>query len=175
MLAVDFLVVKSVKLKLKLVKMRELKFKTWDTERKRFVGDGEIIFKDYGETSIYVCPNSQEYIGDKCHHGESQGSRFIVVQFTGLKDKNGKEIYESDIVRFLYTDWSSKSDSDHRTLEQYLIDISHVGQVVFNDNSWEVKKHSIKYNDFVFSSINHGKYGFIEVIGNIYENPELLS
>lgn len=38
--------------------MRELKFKTWDTERKRFVGDGETIFKDYGETSIYVCPNS---------------------------------------------------------------------------------------------------------------------
>lgn len=99
----------------------------------------------------------------------------IKLQFTGLKDKNGKEIYESDIVRILYTDWSSKSDSDPRTIEQYLIDISHVGQVVFNDNSWEVKKHSIKYNDFVFSSINHGKYGFIEVIGNIYENPELLS
>jgi len=165
-LVLDFLVVKSVKLKFKLFKMREIKFRIWNTEEYYYT-DPEHL----GEYHFGIGKGIDNASKDKIYNT----SEWVWQQFTGLKDKNGKEIYESDIVRILYTDWSSKSDSDPRTLEQYLIDISHVGQVVFNDNSWEVKKHSIKYNDFVFSSINHGKYGFIEVIGNIYENPELLS
>ncbi len=152
--------------------MRELKFRAWISKGKHDNVSYNTSFMD-----------NNVFLSDKGFYCDIEGGWDIhsvlpsipVMQFTGLKDKNDKEIYESDIVRILYTDWSSKSDSDPRTLEQYLIDISHVGQVVFNDNSWEVKKHSIKYNDFIFSSINHGKYGFIEVIGNIYENPELLS
>jgi len=98
----------------------------------------------------------------------------VVMQFTGLKDKNAKDIYEDDIVRILYTDWASKSDNDKRTLSQYLIDISHKGVVKFNQVSFEVELYSKKYNEFIFNSLNYGKHGFIEIIGNIYENPELL-
>lgn len=149
--------------------MREIKFRAFVSKESRFNSIVGMIKGEHIKTMLN--PKFTKIYGEHCW----DETGLILMQFTGLKDKNGKEIYESDIVRILYTDWSSKSDSDPRTLEQYLIDISHVGQVVFNDNSWEVKKHSIKYNDFVFSSINHGKYGFIEVIGNIYENPELLS
>lgn len=91
-------------------------------------------------------------------------------QFTGLYDKNSKEIYEGDICRVLYTDWPSKINSDSRSLQQYLIDISSTLVCVYD------------FSGFCFSSsiegymetMQVGKHGFIEVIGNIYENPELL-
>lgn len=87
-------------------------------------------------------------------------------RYTGLKGKNGVEVYESDIVRILYTDWASKSDDDQRTLDEYLDSISHIGKVVFNPYyGWRVED---------VGGINHGEHGRIAVIGNIYENPELL-
>lgn len=73
---------------------REIKFRVWDNEKKCFVPQGEIIFSFYGDTSITVVPNALEYIGDQCHNGEPQRGRFIVVEFIGLLDKNGVEIYE---------------------------------------------------------------------------------
>ncbi len=105
---------------------REIKFRAWDKEKQCFVPQGEIVFKDYGDTSISVIPNDISYIGDSCHNGEPQRGRFIVTQFTGLTDKNGKEIYEDDIVRILYTDWPSNSDYSI-SLEDYKKSISHIG------------------------------------------------
>ena len=96
------------------------------------------------------------------------------MQFTGLLDKNGKEIYEGDIVRILYTDWVSKSESDERTLQQYLIDIATIGVIEFNKDRFCVKIKSKKYSDFYYSSIFAGQHGYIEVIGNIHENAGLL-
>lgn len=75
---------------------------------------------------------------------------YEVMQFTGLKDKNGKEIYEGDIVR----------------LEQWEPEIYEVvfnrGGFCFRHSDTDVFYHDAKY-------IEKG-----EVIGNIYENPELL-
>lgn len=95
-------------------------------------------------------------------------------QFTGLRDKNWTDIYEGDIVRILYTDWSSKLESDRRTLQQYLIDIATIGVIEFNKDRFCVKTKSKKYSDFNYNSILPGEHGYIEIIGNIYENPELL-
>lgn len=155
--------------------MREIKFRAFDTERKMYVPQGEIMFKDYGETYFEVYPNCQEYIHDKCHNGDPQYNRFIIEQYTDLKDKNGTDIYENDIIRILYTDWGSKPEDDPRTLEQYLTDISNIGEVVFNDNAWEVKIYSKKFDDYSYGSMNFGTHGRIEVIGNIHENNDLLT
>jgi uncharacterized phage protein (TIGR01671 family) len=94
-------------------------------------------------------------------------------QFTGVKDKNNKDIFEGDIVRILYTDWCSKSSSDQRTLAQYLIDIAKIGYITFiGDRYYVVFKN--KYKEDYYDSFFPGEHGYIEVIGNIYDNPEIL-
>lgn len=101
---------------------------------------------------------------------ESQSSEYFsdirLMQYTGLKDKNGKEIYEGDIVSILYTDWPSQPESDTRTFDEYIESISHIGRIVFNPYyGWRVED---------VGGIAHGEHGHIKVVGNIHENPELL-
>lgn len=138
----------------------------------------EIIF-EYGFHSINGIVKKQyhlnevPYIREKCDVWNKLPVAFI-RQFTGLTDKNGTKIFEGDVVRILYTDWASKPNNDPRTLEQYLIDISKIGVVEFNDNAWEIKFWSDKYKEYYHSTIKHGIHGRIDVIGNIHDNPELL-
>lgn len=87
-------------------------------------------------------------------------------EYINIDDKNDRKIYTNDIVRILYTDWPSKNDSDPRTLKEYLRDIAHVGKVVFNPY------YGYRVEDI--GGMNCGEHGYIELIGNIYENPELL-
>lgn len=78
----------------------------------------------------------------------------IFMQFTGLLDKNGKEIYEGDVVKIDFTGMKN-------------------GEKKWSEN-FEVKWTGERYEAGNWSLFDHCKYTRVEVIGNIYENPELL-
>lgn len=136
-------------------------FRVWDNERHRYVGDCVIEFKTYGaETSVVICPNSQEYAYDSCHDYYKAG-RFILEQDTGLTDKNGKEIYEGDIFRNTINGgtwrvyWNEKGAA-------FWVD-SGVAGCSLGEFDWDRSNR---------------EYGFIrkncEVIGNVHEDREDL-
>ena len=97
---------------------------------------------------------------------------FIHMQYTGLKDKNGKEIYEGDLLGFLpKDDWSIKN---YVAYEVFYHDndraVRHVG---FQFNRTHMQGNLAGTNCFPdFLPKNTKK---MEVVGNIYENKELLS
>lgn len=129
---------------------REIKFRAWDTIKNIFVDEGEITFYFYGDSYIEVYPNSITYIGDQVHNGEPERGRFTIQQYTGLKDENGVEIYEGDIVEL-------PNDGFGNT-------------IVF-----VIERLDTFFEDKGFRELELGiNYKYIKVIGNIYENPNLL-
>lgn len=121
---------------------REIKFRAWDKSGEYFKpleDDDDYHFRDYGDGL---------HLWDKW--GECKN--VILLQYTGLKDKNGKEIYEGDIVKC----------HDHPTGASDTF-----GEVYWKDGKWMV----------TWSMVDLGDYGtaWIEVIGNIHENPSLLT
>ncbi len=130
--------------------MREIKFRAWDSYFKSFTGF--IIEKDKNNEDRIFFKKANHY-SDYCL-GENK-TRFFLMQYTGLKDKNGKEIYEGDIVR-LY-EWEQGFEYTDR-------------KVVFFQGCFKVED----MNDGYFCNIDLVNLSLCEVVGNIYENPELL-
>lgn len=88
----------------------------------------------------------------------------VLMQSTGLKDKNGVEIFEGDVVKV--SDGGNEEDSYTSVVKNYAED----GYPAFDieaPSSWY-------YESNVLSAIMGGDYETIEVIGNVWENPNLL-
>lgn len=130
--------------------MREIKFRAW------VEGEDPKTFEMlYDVQDVYDSkPHYHGGFGDVLKDGES-----IVMQYTGLKDKNGKEIYEGDIVKM-------KSYS-FQHLDRYNY------EVYYKPEEARFKfKNNVKYPH----NSDNDSTGFhsFEVIGNIHETPELL-
>ena len=121
------------------------------------------------------------------------GDRVIFMQSTGLKDKNGKLIYEGDIIvipnQYPFYDYKNKEDmkQDLNFTEGEIKGesiLNYIGIVEWIYSQWQYVYHCVNpkkrgisegvnqgLNDFGFDETRNTCY---EVIGNIYENPELL-
>ena len=134
--------------------MREIKFRAWKYP-KEFVNnqklEGEMLYVEMKSEKNYMASSHTGWMFYVYKEDMSD-----VMQFTGLKDKNGKEIYEGDIVT--RTDFP-----DGKYSVKYFEDDGAFG---FWENS------AIGAKERFWFAMHSKKY---EVIGNIYENPELLT
>jgi uncharacterized phage protein (TIGR01671 family) len=140
--------------------MREIKFRCWDIERKRIRGVADIKWFDNGNIRVNATESDKNYepLLYMKEYQVKELKEFELLQYTGLKDKNGKEIYEKDILKnggYLYLVEYDNGFNQH---------------VIYDD--W-LKKNVFDRNEITWlSQIYCDRY---EVIGNIYENKELLN
>lgn len=145
---------------------REIKFRAWDEENKEMDYEPQVteaVFRNASESVNYLIELSQKE------------DKNIWMQYTGLKDMRGVEIYEGDIVKNHWHDINMKDIGalwgvcfgEHLTSADYYASEAY---------GWYAEKINATDDERTNSlhDLAHDKDKGIEIIGNIYENPELL-
>lgn len=135
--------------------MREIKFRFWNQEDNKMIYNAEETY-DYGASGV---PIMEENFGTLLKSKEGE----FIMQYVGLQDKNGKEVYEGDII------WK-RCEYNRQTYECWY-------EVIYEETGFYLK--IINYNIDTNDDVKVGvvvcfPYEAFYVVGNIYENPELL-
>jgi uncharacterized phage protein (TIGR01671 family) len=139
---------------------REIKFRAWDAP------NNEMRYSDKHDGEFYINLNGVMYMYGIPKSKNQYFKSYDVMQFTGLQDKNGKPIFEGDILKsefvncYFAIEWNN-------------------GAACYD---WYILTETKKQGASLAKSIEEApaKAGkpfmeIVEVIGNIYENPELLT
>lgn len=144
--------------------MREIKFRAWDNDNKQWLDADKLGFDNLGNIYIFT----EDLDGEDEERNIIWQSKLLwggrdikLMQFTGLRDKNGVEIYEGDLVR--------NFDVDGEPYREYVVQWHESTASVYAHFKGVEVLHW-KPEDRLLSN-SEKKW---EVIGNIYEHPELL-
>jgi uncharacterized phage protein (TIGR01671 family) len=137
---------------------REIKFRAYSSHNHKMYPVSNIEWDIDGRIWVTADDgkNGIELIDEEAH----------LMQYTGLKDKNGREIYEGDFVSFGSV-WNNGNNED-------IDEEFHIGVVEYDPNYavYNVNCEESGERHFMFMDVvNYDGFG---VIGNIFENPELL-
>lgn len=128
--------------------MREIKFRVWNTETNKMI----INVKEMGVFALKSIYTIDEFLVIPTDE------KYPLMQYTGLKDKNGVEIYEGDICRC----WGG---SEFNGYYEY----NRIYEV-----KWQGSGFEMMIDDCGYGWNYSNGFEYIKVIGNIYENPELI-
>lgn len=146
--------------------MREIKFRAYI--KKDY--NKELIGKTLEISSIHLKKNKViiGYSINKSNYGNKSFNYedIELMQYTGLKDKNGKEIYEGDIVKIA----EKKNISKHKVIHMKPI----IADIEWSEEYLTYILITLSVKDAFESLADYLEEYDVEVIGNIYDNPELL-
>lgn len=136
--------------------MRPIKFRAWDKKNKRMLPvdklmqeyDGVLRFRH--NTAVEKNATFNEVLD--------------IMQFTGLHDKNGKEIWEGDVLHFQNSILSSNDPKPDYRVVKWNEEYGAFAHAYIDGN--------VETSGFTFCKSNAGKH--FEVIGNVYEHPHLI-
>jgi uncharacterized phage protein (TIGR01671 family) len=174
--------------------MREHKYKIWD-KKDTVMLDGAFNSDSYEGGMLALCIDGGILTVYQEGWEWEDKNRYELIEYTGLKDKNGKEIYEGDICKQHYTPLGCASwDRWYHYVEISMDTTKGIGHKIifegryqvglperlkgnkFSDDSYHRPIHRLSSlkDKIIYSSIGVGGKNW-EIIGNIYENPELTT
>ena len=142
--------------------MREIKFRAWDNLEKDYLNEEDIAIDNLGNIFIFErYDNNDSDLWYTRLLPDLDNKRHVIEQYTGLKDKNGTEIYEGDIVEVKHSDWTEPTIH----VVKWCGDEKYPAFNLKPELDEEANSIALVAQSDFFS---------VKVVGNIHENSELM-
>lgn len=138
---------------------QQIKFRAWVSKDSAMIQHREVIERAHNQFSDSL----------------DDGNTDVIMQYIGIKDKNRKEIYTGDIVKTqAVSDYSWNEDDTSKDIN-YIVGFHNGTYCLFSnlESQYPIRQWKDGTNDWY--GIENCETFLMEVVGNIYENPELLN